>query len=142
MNRLTNPSARPSLEALEDRDVPSTLAAEFPGHGVWSYASGTWTQLTAADASQVAADSHGDVVGEFPGQGVWLFKDGAWQQINGHDVASLAIAYSFLGTPASGTYTNIYVAAEFPGYGVCRYTDFTRTDPDVNANYHYTRGRH
>ena len=35
MNRLSNLLVRPSLEALEDRDVPSCLAAAFPGQGVW-----------------------------------------------------------------------------------------------------------
>src|SRR5947209_5578676 len=47
--------SKPDLERLEDRTVLSAsyLAAEFPGHGVWlwSSSSGSWQQVTAANAS-------------------------------------------------------------------------------------------
>jgi hypothetical protein len=129
MNHLTNRSGRPTLEALEDRDVPSAyLAAEFPGYGVWLYTSSNthWTQLTAANASQVAADSNGDVVAEIPGQGVWLY-DGAWQQLTTNNAtlldASNGVGYitgATYGTP----YTTLNVVAEFPGQGLWRFTDF------------------
>ena len=120
MNRLTNPIARPTLEVLEDRDVPSTLAAEFPGHGVWSYASGTWQQLTTNNASQVAADAGGDVVAEFPGQGVWLFSGGTWQQITANNASGLAIGYStgINDYKEPFGYRMISVVAEFPGQGL------------------------
>jgi hypothetical protein len=52
---------------LENRDVPSYLAAEFPGQGVWLYSpDGSWRQLTAANVSLVATDSYGEVVAEVP----------------------------------------------------------------------------
>src|SRR5947209_3494755 len=90
MRRPRNPRARPAppvrlrLEALEGRDVPSYLAAEFPGQGVWRYAptDGSWRQLTANNASQVAADAAGEVVAAFPGQGVWLCDPAyQWHQL-------------------------------------------------------------
>src|SRR5437868_6004675 len=126
MNRLSNLFARPRLEALEGRDVPSFLAAEFPGYGVWRIQDGAgWQQLTAANASQVAADSAGDVVGEFPGQGVWLYSSGAWKQITANNAASLAMAYSYEQTLHSGTFIHIYVVAQFPGQGLWLYDNFT-----------------
>jgi hypothetical protein len=125
MKRSTTRFARPALEALEDRDVPSYLAAEFPGRGVWGHDSvtGTWTQLTAAEASQVAADSNGDVVGEFPGQGVGLYSAGAWWQITANNASVLSIGFRTGATDLGGshTYWQISVAAEFPGQGLWAY---------------------
>ena len=77
MNHRTNLSARPVLEALEDRSVPTFLAAAFPGQGVWGYNDG-WRQLTAANASLVAADPYGHAIAEIPGQGVWLDDGFTW----------------------------------------------------------------
>jgi hypothetical protein len=119
------PAARPRLEELEGRDVPSYLAAEFPGYGVWRVHDGTWQQLTPSDATHVAADSTGDVVGEFPGHGIWLYRNSAWQQINTADCASLALGYSSELTHYDGTHISVYVAAQFPGGGLWLFSDFT-----------------
>jgi hypothetical protein len=129
-------STRPRLEVLEDRDVPSFMAAEFPGYGVWRCQDGgAWQQLTAANASQVAADSAGDVVGQFPGQGVWLYSSstGVWTQITSNDAASLAMGYSSEPTLHSGTFIHVYVAAQFPDQGLWLYNDFTVIAPPAQG---------
>jgi hypothetical protein len=126
MHRLTNPSARPTLEALEARDVPSWLAAEFPGHGVWlsasSWQGGGWQQLTTNNASLVATNSAGDVVVQLPGQGVWNFTPwGTWQQLTANNATGLASAFGrhyFQG----GQEEISYIVAEFPGQGLWEYT--------------------
>jgi hypothetical protein len=120
MNRLTNLSARPTLEALEDRDVPSYLAAEFPGQGVWLY-NGNWQQITANNASQVVVDGRGEVVAEFPGQGVWLYSGTGWQQLTANNAASLDMASSFAYDRFHNYYTVTRVVAEFPGQGLWEY---------------------
>jgi hypothetical protein len=132
MNHLTNRSGRPTLEALEDRTVP-TMSAAFPGQGVWVYDDG-WRQLTAANASQVAADNNGDVVAEIPGQGVWLYN-GNWQQITANNAAGLDMGYFSVSYhwgnpffPSTETITSLYVVAQFPGQGLWRYTSFSDTN--------------
>ena len=130
MSRFINSIVRPSLETLEDRDVPSTLAAEFPGQGVWAcFASRTWVQLTANNASLVAADSNGDVVAEFPGQGVWLYGTAqfggphTWQQLTANNATGLGLGY-FRGVGRFQIqYQVTYVVAEFPGQGLWHYED-------------------
>jgi hypothetical protein len=133
MNRLTNlfgrrtlaappqDTARPRLEELESRDVPSYLAAAFPGHGVWGWTpqTGGWQQLTAANASLVAAASDYEVVGEFPGQGVWLYSGGAWRQLTANNASGLGIAGYFNSDTIRWT---TYVVAEFPGQGLWRFS--------------------
>jgi hypothetical protein len=89
--------------------VVPVVAGQFGSAGVWEYnrALGTWIQLTAANASHLAANPAGDVVGAFSGAGVWEYKpSGGWRQINGVDATVLVM--DSLGD----------VAAEFPGYGV------------------------
>jgi hypothetical protein len=125
MNRLRNGPARPVLEVLEDRDVPSYLAAEFPGQGVWRYesTSGTWTELTTNNASQVAADTNGDVVAAFPGQGVWLCTpDNAWRQLTAATAASLDVAYCRWGDSNGIANGVIGVVADVPGQGLWRFS--------------------
>jgi hypothetical protein len=144
MNRHTNRFSRPTLEALERLDVPSYLAAEFPGQGVWLYnsAGGSWQQMTAANASQVAADSAGDVVAEIPGQGVWLYgptdqyANRAWQQITANNASGLAMALRYEPTLHSGTFNNVYVVAEFPGQGLWLYDNFTLSNPPGGYSSH------
>jgi hypothetical protein len=88
------------------------VVGQFGSEGVWQFNRflGTWVQLTAANASHLAADSHGDVAGEFPGHGVWLYRPTTgWRQINGVDATLLAM------DPLGD------IAAEFPGYGVGEY---------------------
>jgi hypothetical protein len=87
----------------------SAVVGQFGVDGVWQYnnATGAWIHLTAANASRLAADSWGDVVGTFPGQGVWLFTPAAgWKLINGVDAGVLTM--------------DVYgdVVANFPGFGV------------------------
>jgi hypothetical protein len=113
--RLSTPrGTRLTLEALEDRQVPTTfVVAEVPGEGVlrWSSNTNSWQQLTTWNASHVAIDSAGDVAAEFPNQGVWRYEDATgWQQLTGSNVTQVAIA-------------NGNVAVENPGYGVWRYED-------------------
>jgi hypothetical protein len=127
MNHPTNLSARPTLEALEDRTVPSYLAAEFPGQGVWRYyfngSSGSWQQLSTKDASQVAADGGGEVVAEFPGQGLWLCDGGyQWHQLTANNSASFNVQRSFTYDQFHNVYAVTTVVAEFPGQGLWKYT--------------------
>jgi hypothetical protein len=144
---------RPRLEELESRDVPSYLAAEFPGQGVWRYdytyygtyppfpVAGSWRQLTANNASLVAADRNGDVVAAFPGQGVWLYRGGTWQEITANNGAvGLDIAFHsvpLFPSPVSNFLnTIIVVVAEFPGQGLWRYSLTTAgTSPAATANW-------
>jgi hypothetical protein len=67
---------RLEMTQLEDRTVPSALAVEIPGSGVWRYIDyGGWTHLTSANASLVAVAHIGDVLAEFPGHGVRRYQD-------------------------------------------------------------------
>ena len=94
------------------------VVAEFPGQGLWQYTSitgaisqpGTWTELTANNASTESVNGGGAVVAEFPGQGVWLTSNGGWQELTAADASSLSI------TGRIGTTS--FLAAEFPGHGV------------------------
>jgi sialate O-acetylesterase len=88
------------------------VVGQFDSQGVWQFnpTLNTWVQLTAANASLLAADPQGDVAGEFLGAGVWLFRPAVgWKQINGVDASLLAMN------------ANGIVVAEFPGYGVGEY---------------------
>ena len=84
-------------------------------------ASGAWQQLTTNNASQVAADSIGDVVAEFPGQGVWLCTpDSAWQQLTANNATSLDVAFCRFGDTSGKANGVLGVVAEFPGQGLWR----------------------
>jgi hypothetical protein len=86
-----------------------TVVGQFGSVGVWEFnrSLSSWSQLTAANATLLAADPQGDVVGAFPGYGVWEYKPvTGWKQINGVDATALAM-------DARGE-----IAAEFPGFGV------------------------
>jgi hypothetical protein len=148
MNRLTHPSARPTLEALEDRAVPaappsSYMAAAIPGQGVWLYtpSDASTRLLTANNASLVAADGIGDVAAAFPGWGVWLYSRGTWIEITANNNAASIDMDSqtvYLGSPgtAENRLTTIVVAAEFSGQGLWRYTfTTTGTSPAAAANW-------
>jgi hypothetical protein len=79
-------------------------------NGVQELNLGNPVQLTPANASILAADPQGDIVGEFPGNGVWEYRPTTgWVQINGVDASALAMN-------AQGE-----IAASFPGYGVATY---------------------
>jgi len=105
----------PSPERLEDRQMLSTMAGEFPGLGVWRYMNSTgWQQLTAANATVLDICDRGSVTGEFPGYGVWRYMDSTgWQQLATADATSIDID------------CNGDIAGEFPGMGVWRFEDAT-----------------
>jgi hypothetical protein len=89
--------------------VVPVVVGQFGGQGVWEFNRflSTWVQLTPANASLLAADALGDVVGVFPGYGVQEYRpSGGWRQINGIDATVLSMN-------ARGA-----VVAEFPGFGV------------------------
>jgi hypothetical protein len=88
------------------------VVGQFGTQGVWEFnrASGTWVQLTAANASVLAADPQGDVAAAFPGYGVWLLKPASgWKQIGGGNASVLAM------DPQGD------VVGSFPGAGVWLY---------------------
>jgi hypothetical protein len=88
------------------------VAGQFGSQGVWQFnrSSGGWMQLTAANATLLAADPRGDVAGEFLGSGVWVYRPSSgWQHLNGVDATALVM-------DANGD-----AVAEFPGYGVGEY---------------------
>jgi hypothetical protein len=90
----------------------SVIVAQRASQGVWEFnrTNNTWAQLTSANASLLAADPQGDVVGEFPGYGLWEYRPaGGWKQLNGVDATALVMA------------PDGEVVSEFPGYGVGAY---------------------
>jgi len=123
--------ARPTLEQLEDRFVPSIdypnlplVVAQFGSSGVWEWIGNTWAQITASKATVVAASSQyfhqydqfasysSIIVCEFPGWGVWSFHEAtnSWTHLTWADASLLAVS------PQYGS-----VAAEIPGQGVWEY---------------------
>jgi hypothetical protein len=93
--------------------VPAPPVGQFGNTGVWQFnrATGSWVQLTAANASFLATDSVADVAAAFPHYGVWLYNASTgWKQIHPVDVSALAM-------DAAGD-----VVVNFPGYGVAEYT--------------------
>jgi hypothetical protein len=84
----------------------------FAGQGVWEYSqnTGIWTRLTPTDATAVAVNAAGAVVGEFAGQGVYLYSGGVWTQLTAGNA-------SMLGIDSAGN-----VVGEFQGAGVWRYS--------------------
>ena len=87
------PLSRPEVTLLEDRSVPSTLIAEFPGAGVWRYlAASGWRQITPADAARLG-DADGMAFGAFIGSGLWELDPGSgWFQLTATDVSVLAVS--------------------------------------------------
>jgi hypothetical protein len=80
--------------------------------GLWVYnrTVNNWLPLTAANASLIATNSQGDVVGEFPGYGIRAFRfTVGWVPLHPVDATALAM-------DANGD-----VVASFPGYGVGEY---------------------
>jgi hypothetical protein len=75
------------VERLDDRLLPSTLAADFGGNGLWAWfsGSGSWLQLTTADAAEVDVADNGDVVASFAAGpvGLWRWVAGVgWQHLS------------------------------------------------------------
>jgi hypothetical protein len=103
-----------SASVLLNTTMPFTstqpvLVGQFGTQGVWEINRMTrsWVQLTPSNATLLAADPLGDVVGEFRGYGLQLYRPAVgWRQINGVDASALAM-------DARGN-----IVASFPGYGV------------------------
>jgi hypothetical protein len=131
--------ARPQLEALEARDVPTYIVADFPGYGVYrhddnQYSSDYgWQGLTSTHASRLAVNTSGDVVGEFPGYGVWVYNNNpysnqrGWQQLTRSEASIVSIA-------GNGSWS---IAAEFQGYGVWTISPGGRWQQLVNVDASY-----
>jgi hypothetical protein len=106
------------------------VVSQMSSQGVWEYnrASGTWTQLTPANATILADDSTGEVAGEFPGSGVWEYLPASgWKQLTTPDASALVM-------DAQGNITG-----EFAGSGVWQYLpgsgwkQLTKVDASVLA---------
>jgi hypothetical protein len=89
-----------------------TFAVAQFSNGLWRHSDlAGWKQLTAASASLIAVDDHGNVAAVFS-NGLWLYEDaGGWQRL----------------TPAIPSLLDIggngIVAGEFPGNGLWRIGD-------------------
>jgi hypothetical protein len=109
VTNLTSVPATVSLTVSAAR----ALVAQFGNQGVWQYdrTTGSWAQLTPANATLLATDGNGDVAAEFPGYGLWEYQPSSgWQRLHSVDVSLLAMN-------AAGT-----IVVEFPGYGVGQYS--------------------
>jgi hypothetical protein len=105
---------RPTLEVLEDRAVPASVVADFPGQGLFRYdtKSQSTQLLDGYDPAAFAVDrTTGDVVATFPGVGTAL-----WTPNTGWLVLTHAEAYLL---SISGSDQNI--VGDFSGYGVWEY---------------------
>jgi hypothetical protein len=77
------PFNRLELETLEDRNVPSTVAADYTD-GLWRWDSTLgWGHLSAGHASRLDVDDAGDVYGQF-GNGIWRWSASTfgWQKLS------------------------------------------------------------
>src|SRR5207302_1408859 len=76
-NRYT---LRPHLEVLDERLVPSTVAAHSGAGGLWRFSDARgWEVLTYADPVAISVGVTGDVAADFGGGGLWLFTNaGGW----------------------------------------------------------------
>ena len=106
------PTVRPQFDILEDRTVPSTIVADFPGYGLYRFDTTTqnWQLLNGHDPAAMAVDPcTGDVVASFHGYGtaLWTSATGGWTMLTGAEASLLAI---------SGCDQNIF--GEFNGSGV------------------------
>src|SRR5262245_2513030 len=72
-SRLPRHTRRPSLETLEDRLVPSTVAGNF-ADGVWRFDTSTgWAHISNLQATRLDVDDAGDVYGKFS-DGLWRWS--------------------------------------------------------------------
>src|SRR5436305_1885430 len=100
---------RPQLEGLEDRAVPTTVAATFPGAGLFRFPDGGgWRFLTPFTPTDFAVADNGYVVGSFTGFGLYRFQDGDFQQLSPFTPAANDLSINSAGE----------VAADFTGVGV------------------------
>ena len=76
-------------------ETQDTVAAEFPGYGVYEYFQGVgFESLHSGDTSLLAIAGNGDIVGEFPGYGVYRYtpSDGLWHLLASVNATALGIA--------------------------------------------------
>jgi hypothetical protein len=112
-------TTRPTLETLEGRDAPATVAAVFPGiPGLWMQRGTGWAQITANTPSQVAVSEKGEVLADFDAQGLWYVARGAcgWVQVTANNPDLIAIADN--GNPSTGMNSDLF--ASFDGQGLWR----------------------
>jgi hypothetical protein len=96
---------RPSLETLEDRLVPSTMAGTYPD-GVWRYdTTAGWSHISNMKATVLGVDDAGDVYGSFSGSGIWKWtaSSASWSHISNlsaefFKVTPSGVLYSEFGT--------------------------------------------
>src|SRR5881227_3080994 len=109
------PPYRPWIERLEDRRLPSYMAADLGAAGLWRYsdADGGWKQVSGANPSDVAISVSGDLVANFAGGGggVWFYLDDVWRLLTQSNPSHVAV-------DAVGD-----VVMDFDAGGVWRYTD-------------------
>jgi hypothetical protein len=115
MPRACSPHRTPlTLERLEDRLVPSTMAGVY-ADGTWRYdTTADWAHISNMTASLLDVDDAGDVYGRFS-DGVWRWTaaTASWQKLSNFDVAQVAVT-------ASGIFYG-----EFSGQGVWRWSPST-----------------
>jgi hypothetical protein len=105
---------RPSLETLEDRLVPSTMAGAYPD-GVWRYdMTAGWNHISTRQATQLDVDDAGDVYG--------AFSDGLWRW---------SAATASWSHPSSLTVNQFAVTASGILYGDFKGSGLWRWDPST-----------
>jgi hypothetical protein len=73
MTRTRFDSRRPTLEALEDRLVPSTVAGSY-ADGVWRFdTTAGWAHISTRQTTLLDVDDAGDVYGQFS-DGIWRWS--------------------------------------------------------------------
>jgi len=102
-----------STNVLPTTTGPALVAQVGTLGGVWAYKrdTGTWIQLTGANANALAASASGNVIASFGGNGVWYYRasNQSWTQINGFQAVAVAI------DPLGNGY------ASFNGFGTATY---------------------
>jgi hypothetical protein len=110
-------SARPALEALEDRTTPM-VAAVFQGQpGLWGWQGAGWSRLAVNTPSQVVTSEFGEVLADFDSQGLWYYQRSCgWVQATANDPDLIAIGNN--GNPDIGINSDVF--ASFDGQGLWR----------------------
>jgi hypothetical protein len=108
-------AVRPTLDTLEDRTVPSTVVADFPGYGLYTYnpTVQSWHLINGHDPSAMAVDPFtGDVAATFPGVGTALWKSSTnhWQLLTQSSASLLSMSWG-----------GQEIVGEFPGYGLWKF---------------------